>query len=116
MTRMKRGVTAHARHKAVLKRTKGFIFGRKSNYRLAKTAAFRAGQNAYRDRRRKKRDFRRLWIIRINAAARMNGLSYSVFMNGLTRLDVLLNRKVLSEMAIHNAEGFAQLATKVKAL
>lgn len=110
MPRVKRGVTAHRRHKRVLARAAGFRGRRKNVYRVAKQAVLRAGQSAYRDRRRKKRDFRRLWIVRINAAAREQGLTYGAFMNGLKRAGVLLNRKILAEMAMAGDPAFGELA------
>ena len=116
MPRVKRGVTARARHKEVLKLSKGFILRRNNVYRVAKHAVMKAGQYAYRDRRNKKRVFRRLWIARINAGARANGMSYSVFMNGLKKAGIALDRKVLSDMAIFDKVGFASLVEKVKSL
>ncbi|HIU84021.1 MAG TPA: 50S ribosomal protein L20 [Candidatus Aphodousia gallistercoris] len=116
MPRVKRGVTARARHKKVLKLSKGFILRRNNVYRVAKQAVMKAGQYAYRDRRNKKRVFRRLWIARINAGARANGMSYSVFMNGLKKAGIALDRKVLSDMAIFDKVGFASLVEKVKSL
>lgn len=115
MARVKRGVTAKARHKKIMKQAKGYYGARSRVYRVAKQAVIKAGQYAYRDRRQKKRQFRALWIIRINAAARLNGLSYSRFMHGLTKLDIALDRKVLAEMALHDAASFARLAEQVKA-
>ena len=115
MARVKRGVTAKARHKKIMKQAKGYYGARSRVYRVAKQAVIKAGQYAYRDRRQKKRQFRALWIIRINAAARLNGLSYSRFMHGLTKLDIDLDRKVLAEMALHDAASFARLAEQVKA-
>ncbi|MCI5897053.1 MAG: 50S ribosomal protein L20 [Candidatus Aphodousia sp.] len=116
MPRVKRGVTARARHKKILKLSKGFILRRNNVFRVAKQAVMKAGQYAYRDRRNKKRVFRRLWIARINAGARANGMTYSVFMNGLKKLGIGLDRKVLSDMAIFDKAGFASLVDKVKAL
>ena len=116
MPRVKRGVTARARHKKILKLSKGFILRRNNGFRGAKQAGMKAGQYAYRDRRKKKRVFRRLWIARINAGARANGMTYSVFMNGLKKLGIGLDRKVLSDMAIFDKAGFASLVDKVKAL
>ena len=115
MARVKRGVTAKARHKKIMKQAKGYYGARSRVYRVAKQAVIKAGQYAYRDRRQKKRQFRALWIIRINAAARLHGLSYSRFMNGLAKLDIALDRKVLAEMALHDAASFARLAEQVKA-
>ena len=116
MPRVKRGVTARARHKKILKLSKGFILRRNNVFRVAKQAVMKAGQYAYRDRRNKKRVFRRLWIARINAGARANGMSYSVFMNGLEKAGIALDRKVLSDMAIFDKAGFASLVEKVKSL
>ena len=114
MARVKRGVIARARHKKILKQAKGYYGARSRVYRVAFQAVIKAGQYAYRDRRQRKRQFRQLWIARINAAARINGLSYSKFMYGLKLAEVDLNRKVLSEMAINDAEGFAKLAELAK--
>src|SRR6202035_298287 len=100
MPRVKRGVTARARHKKVLKQAKGYRGRRSTVYRIAKQAVMRAGQYAYRDRRNKKRVFRALWIARINAAARQHDMTYSVFMNGLKRSSIELDRKVLADMAV----------------
>jgi len=115
MARVKRGVIARARHKKVLKAAKGYYGARSRVYRVAFQAVIKAGQYAYRDRRQRKRQFRQLWIARINAAARINGLSYSKFMYGLKLAGVEMNRKVLSDMAISDAEGFAKLAELAKA-
>ncbi len=115
MPRVKRGVTARARHKKVLKQAKGYYGARSRVYRVAKQAVIKAGQYAYRDRKQKKRQFRRLWIVRINAAARLNGMSYSTFMNGLAKAHIEIDRKVLADMAMHDAAAFAQLADKAKA-
>lgn len=114
MPRVKRGVTARARHKKVLKQAKGYRGARKNVYRVATQAVTRAGQYAYRDRRRKKRDFRSLWIIRINAAARECGMSYSMFMNGLRRSNVKLDRKSLAIIAVTDKDTFSLLADKAK--
>ena len=114
MARVKRGVIARARHKKILKQAKGYYGARSRVYRVAFQAVIKAGQYAYRDRRQRKRQFRQLWIARINAAARMNGLSYSKFMYGLKLAGVELNRKVLADMAINDAEGFATLAELAK--
>ena len=116
MPRVKRGVTARARHKKIMKLSKGFILRRNNVFRVAKQAVMKAGQYAYRDRRNKKRVFRRLWIARINAGARANGMTYSVFMNGLKKANIALDRKVLSDMAIFDEAGFASLVEKVKSL
>ena len=116
MPRVKRGVTARARHKKILKLSKGFILRRNNVFRVAKQAVMKAGQYAYRDRRNKTRVFPRLWIARINAGARANGMTYSVFMNGLKKANIALDRKVLSDMAIFDKAGFASLVEKVKSL
>ncbi len=110
MPRVKRGVTARARHKKVLKQAKGYYGARSRVYRVAKQAVIKAGQYAYRDRKQRKRQFRSLWIVRINAAARECGLSYSRFMNGLKKANVEVDRKVLADIAVHDKEGFAELA------
>ena len=114
MPRVKRGVTAHARHKKVLKEAKGYYGARSKVYRVAKQAVIKAGQYAYRDRRQKKRQFRSLWIVRINAAARENGLSYSRLINGLKQAGVEVDRKVLADIAYHDKDGFAALAAQAK--
>ncbi|BBL72505.1 50S ribosomal protein L20 [Methylogaea oryzae] len=110
MARVKRGVTARARHKKVLKQAKGYYGARSRVYRVAKQAVIKAGQYAYRDRRQKKRQFRALWIVRINAAARECGLSYSRFMDGLKKASIEIDRKVLADMAVFDKDGFAELA------
>ncbi|RLA18344.1 MAG: 50S ribosomal protein L20 [Gammaproteobacteria bacterium] len=110
MPRVKRGVTARARHKKVLKKAKGYYGARSRVYRVAKQAVIKAGQYAYRDRRQRKRQFRALWIVRINAAARECGISYSRFMNGLKKAAVELDRKVLADIAVYDKEAFAKLA------
>ncbi len=115
MPRVKRGVTARARHKKVLALAKGFRGRRKNVYRIAKQAVMKAGQYAYRDRRQRKRQFRALWIARINAAARNNGLSYSVFMNGLKKAAITLDRKVLADMAVFDKAAFSSLVAQAKA-
>ena len=115
MPRVKRGVTARARHKKVIALAKGYRGRRKNVYRIAKQAVMKAGQYAYRDRRQRKRQFRQLWIARINAAARLNGLSYSKFMNGLKRAAIELDRKVLADCAVFDKAAFAQLVEKAKA-
>jgi len=115
MPRVKRGVTAHARHKKVLAKAKGYRGARSKVFRVAKQAVTKAGQYAYRDRRQRKRQFRALWIARINAGARENGMSYSVFMNGLKKASIDIDRKVLSDIAIHDKPGFAQLVEKARA-
>lgn len=114
MPRVKRGVTARARHKKVLKLAKGFRGRRNNVYRIAKQAVMRAGQYAYRDRRNRKRVFRSLWIARINAAAREHGLTYSRFINGLSRCQIGLDRKVLAELAVNDKAAFASIVEQVK--
>ncbi|GAA5094127.1 50S ribosomal protein L20 [Wohlfahrtiimonas larvae] len=115
MARVKRGVIAHARHKKVLKKAKGYYGARSRVYRVANQAVIKAGQYAYRDRRQKKRDFRSLWIVRINAAARECGLSYSRFINGLKKANIEIDRKVLADIAVFEKEAFAALAEQAKA-
>jgi large subunit ribosomal protein L20 len=110
MPRVKRGVTARARHKKVLKQAKGYYGARSRVYRVAKQAVIKAGQYAYRDRRQRKRQFRALWIVRINAAAREFGLSYSRFMDGLKKASVEIDRKVLADLAVRDKDAFAELA------
>ena len=114
MPRVKRGTVRRAERKKLAKLTKGYFLNKSKLYRAMKEAADRAGRFAYRDRRRRKRDFRRLWIIRIGAAARLNQLTYSQFINGLKNLNIGLDRKMLAEMAVRDAAGFAELAAKVK--
>ncbi len=114
MPRVKRGVTAHARHKKVLEQAKGYRGRRKNVYRVAKQAVTKAGQYAYRDRRTKKRVFRSLWIARINAAARENGLSYSRLIDGLNTSDVDVDRKILAELAVADKAAFSELAKMAK--
>jgi large subunit ribosomal protein L20 len=114
MARVKRGVTARRRHKKVLSRAKGYYNARRKVFRVAKQAVIKAGQYAYIGRKQKKRNFRSLWITRINAAARLNGLSYSRFMNGLLKANITLDRKVLADIAVHDAAGFTALAEKAK--
>ena len=115
MPRVKRGVTARARHKKVLALAKGYRGRRKNVYRVAKRAVMKAGQYAYRDRRQRKRQFRQLWIVRINAAARENGLSYSKFMNGLKKASINIDRKVLADLAVFDKPAFAKLVEQAKA-
>lgn len=115
MARVKRGVTAHARHKKVLDEAKGYYGARRKVYRVAKQAVIKAGQYSYRDRRQRKRQFRRLWIVRINAAARTFGMSYSRFIDGLSRAEVEVDRKVLADLAVHDLAAFGALAEKAKA-
>ena len=114
MPRVKRGVTARARHKKVIEQAKGYRGRRKNVYRVAKQAVTKAGQYAYRDRRQRKRQFRALWITRINAAAREHGLSYSRFMDGLHKADIQVDRKVLAELAVNDKPAFAQLAEQAR--
>jgi large subunit ribosomal protein L20 len=115
MPRVKRGVTARARHKKILALAKGFRGRRKNVYRVAKQAVMKAGQYAYRDRRTRKRVFRALWIARINAGARAHGVTYSRFIAGLKKLSIDLDRKVLSDMAINDPAAFGSIVAKVKA-
>ena len=114
MPRIKRGVTAHARHKKVIKQAKGYRGRRKNVFRVAKQAVIKAGQYAYRDRRQRKRQFRALWITRINAAARENGLSYSRFMDGLHKADIQVDRKLLADLAVNDKNAFALLAEQAR--
>jgi large subunit ribosomal protein L20 len=115
MARVKRGVTAHARHKKVLDKAKGYYGARSRTFRTANQAVTKAGQYAYRDRRQRKRQFRRLWIARINAAAREFGLSYSRMINGLKAAEVEVDRKVLADLAVRDKAAFGALAEKAKA-
>ena len=115
MARVKRSVVARSKHKKVLKQAKGYYGARRKVFRVAKQAVTKAGQYAYRDRRQRKRQFRRLWIVRINAAARQFGLSYSRFMDGLNKAGVVIDRKVLADLAVHDQAAFAALAEKAKA-
>ena len=114
MARVKRGVTARRRHKKILKLAKGYYNARRKVFRVAKQAVTKALQYAYIGRKQRKRQFRSLWIARINAAARINGLSYSRFMNGMLKAGITLDRKVLADIAVHDAAGFAALAEKAK--
>lgn len=114
MARVKRGVTARARHRKVLGKAKGYYGARGNVYRAAKQAVIKAGQYAYRDRRQRKRQFRALWITRINAAARINGLSYSRLINGLQRAAIDVDRKVLADIAVYDPDAFAALARAAK--
>lgn len=114
MARIKRGVTAHARHKKILKLAKGYYGARRKVFRVAKQAVTKAAQYAYIGRKRRKRQFRSLWIARINAAARINGLSYSRFMNGVLKANIKLDRKALADIAIHDAAAFAKIAEQAK--
>ncbi|MEM7277776.1 MAG: 50S ribosomal protein L20 [Pseudomonadota bacterium] len=115
MARVKRGVVAKARHKKILGKAKGYYGARRKVYRVAKQAVIKAGQYAYRDRRQRKRQFRALWIARINAAARLNGLSYSKMINGMTHAGIEVDRKVLADLAVHEPETFAAIAEQAKA-
>ncbi|MEP6702155.1 MAG: 50S ribosomal protein L20 [Betaproteobacteria bacterium] len=115
MPRVKRGVTARARHKKIIDLAKGYRGRRGNVYRIAKQAVMKAGQYAYRDRRNKKRDFRALWIVRINAAVREFGMSYSVFINGLKKAAIDIDRKVLADLAVHDRPAFNKIAEQAKA-
>lgn len=115
MPRVKRGVTARARHKKVLAQAKGYRGARSRVYRVAKQAVIKAGQYAYIGRKQRKRQFRALWIVRINAAVREYGLSYSRFINGLAKAGINIDRKVLADIAVHDKAGFAVIANQVKA-
>ena len=114
MARVKRGVQARRRHKKILKQAKCYYHARRKVFRVAKQAVTKALQYAYIGRKQRKRQFRTLWIARINAAARINGISYSRFMNGLMKAGITLDRKVLADIAVHDAAGFAALAEKAK--
>ena len=114
MARVKRGVTAKARHKKVMDAAKGYYGARSRVFRVAKQAVIKAGQYAFRDRRQRKRQFRALWIIRINAAARLQGLSYSRFMNGLEKAGIEVDRKMLADLAVNDSAAFAKLAEQAK--
>mgnify|MGYP000663118116 CR=1 FL=1 len=114
MARVKRGVIARRRHKKVLKQAKGYYGARSRVFRVAKQAVIKAGQYAYRDRRQRKRQFRALWIARINAGARINGLSYSRFINGLKKASIEIDRKVLADLAVNEKGAFAALVEKAK--
>lgn len=114
MPRVKRGVTARARHKKVLKKAKGYYGARSRVYRVAKQAVIKAGQYAYRDRKQRKRQFRRLWVVRINAAARLYGMTYSTFICGLNKANIDIDRKVLADIAVHDKETFSALVEKAK--
>lgn len=113
MPRANSSVPRHRRHRKVVKQAKGYYGARSRTFKVAKDAVWKAGTYAYRDRRQKKRVFRRLWIARINAAARLNGMSYSAFVGGLKRKGIELDRKVLADLAVHNPEIFAELVTNV---
>jgi large subunit ribosomal protein L20 len=115
MARVKRGVVARRRHKKILKQAKGYYGARSRIFRVAKQAVIKAGQYAYRDRRQRKRQFRSLWITRINAASRANGMSYSRFINGLKKADIALDRRVLADLAVHDKYAFAAVVAKAQA-
>ncbi|MHB1455704.1 MAG: 50S ribosomal protein L20 [Armatimonadota bacterium] len=115
MARIKRGVMTHKRHKKILDRAKGFWGGRHRLFKTANEAVAHALQYAYRDRRNKKREFRRLWIARINAASRINGLSYNRFIEGLSKAGIMIDRKILADMAVHDEAGFATLVQQARA-
>ena len=114
MARVKGAVTTRARHKKVLKRAKGYYGAKSIRFRMANQAVMKSGMYAYVERKNKKRDFRRLWIARINAAARQNGMSYSKFISGLKKANININRKMLAEMAVSDSQGFAALVEKIK--
>jgi len=115
MARVKRGVMAGRRHKKILKKAKGYYNARRKIYRVAKQAVIKAGQYAFRDRRAKKRDFRALWIARINAGVRPHGLSYSRFINGLHKAGIAIDRKILADLAVHDAVAFGVIVDQAKA-
>ncbi|MCB1854683.1 MAG: 50S ribosomal protein L20 [Halieaceae bacterium] len=115
MPRVKRGVVAHRRHKKILKQAKGYYGARSRIFRVAKQAVTKAGQYAYRDRRQRKRQFRSLWITRINAQSRANGLSYSRLINGLKKADISLDRRVLADLAVHDKQAFGAIVEQAKA-
>jgi large subunit ribosomal protein L20 len=116
MSRVKGAVRTRARHKRVLKLAKGYFGAKSKLFKMAKQAVMKSLVYAYRDRKARKRDFRQLWITRINAAARMNGLSYSRFMNGMKKSGIVLNRKILADMAVNDFQAFSQLTDKIKAV
>jgi len=115
MPRVKRGVVAKARHKKILKKAKGYYGARSKLYKTARQAVTKSGQYAYRDRRQRKRQFRALWIARINAAARLHELSYSRFINGLKRAEIEIDRKIMADIAVHDPDAFGVLAEQAKA-
>lgn len=115
MARVKRGVTAHKKHKKVLKQAKGYYGARSRSFKTAKQAVTKAGQYAYRDRRQKKRQFRALWIVRINAGAREHGLAYSRFMAGLKKANIEIDRKILADLAVFDKNAFAAIVDRAKA-
>ena len=114
MPRVKRGVTAHRRHKKILKQAKGYYGARSRIFRVAKQAVIKAGQYAYRDRRQRKRQFRALWITRINAQARANGITYSQFINGIKKANITLDRRVLADLAVRDKAGFSAVVEQAK--
>ena len=114
MARVKSGVTAKARHKKILGKAKGYYGARSKLFKTAKQAVIKAGQYAYRDRRQKKRQFRALWIARINAASRLHGLSYSRLINGLNKAEIIVDRKVLADIAVHDPAAFESIANQAK--
>jgi large subunit ribosomal protein L20 len=114
MARVKRGVVTKARHKKILDKAKGYYGARRKIFRVAKQAVIKAGQYAYRDRRQRKRQFRALWITRINAGARLHGLSYSRFINGLNKAGIEVDRKILADLAVHDSDAFGVLAEQAK--
>jgi large subunit ribosomal protein L20 len=115
MARVKRGVVAKARHKKVLKKAKGYYGARRKSFRVANQAVTKAGQYAYRDRRQRKRQFRALWIARINAAARVHGMSYSRLINGLQKAGIEVDRKVLADIAVHDIDAFGAIVEQAQA-
>lgn len=115
MSRVKRGVTSHKRHKKVLNLAKGYYSARRTNFKTAKQAVTKASQYAYRDRKQRKRQFRELWIVRINAAARLSDMPYSKFMAGLKKANIEIDRKVLADLAVSDIKAFALLAEQAKA-
>jgi large subunit ribosomal protein L20 len=115
MARVKRGVVAKARHKKVLKKAKGYYGARRKSFRVANQAVTKAGQYAYRDRRQRKRQFRALWITRINAAARIHGMSYSRLINGLQKAGIEVDRKVLADIAVHDIDAFGAIVEQAQA-
>ncbi len=114
MARVKRGVTSRARHKKVLKKAKGYYGARSRTIKVARQAVLKAGQYAYRDRRQRKREFRALWIVRINAGSREHGLSYSQFVKGLSKAEIVVDRKILAELAVQDPAAFATLVEQAK--
>ena len=114
MTRVTSGASSHSRHRKIIKSAKGYFGRRKNTFRAANQAVEKAGQYSYRDRKKRKRNFRSLWIQRINAAARLNGINYANFMNGLSTANIEIDRKVLADLALNKKEAFSALAEKVK--